>query len=193
MSAISPFPFHIGSVILIHQTCGKRSSLIWFVRLVSHIVPVGSYIFLNVEYYRAIHLFRTFEKLAYYFDSHLDYIPLTFMLGFFVQIVVRRWSVLFENMGYVERYTFFGIIQLFTWIFTFWRRQFDFSGNSKNLYSDFKGYVTLAVVTNKIQFMYKFGVNLCWFESVVVKFDPFYKSLVGSNFMLGFFKSFIKF
>uniref|UniRef100_A0A915AEA8 Bestrophin homolog n=2 Tax=Parascaris univalens TaxID=6257 RepID=A0A915AEA8_PARUN len=43
-----------------------------------------------------------FENIAYYFDTRLDYIPLTFMLGFFVQTIVRRWSVLFENMGYVE-------------------------------------------------------------------------------------------
>ncbi|VDO21300.1 unnamed protein product [Brugia timori] len=43
-----------------------------------------------------------FEKLANYFDTHLNYIPLTFMLGFFVQTVVKRWSVLFENMGYIE-------------------------------------------------------------------------------------------
>ncbi|VDK28846.1 unnamed protein product [Gongylonema pulchrum] len=43
-----------------------------------------------------------FENLMNYFNSHLTYIPLTFMLGFFVQIVVRRWSVLFQNMGYVE-------------------------------------------------------------------------------------------
>ncbi|VDN52776.1 unnamed protein product [Dracunculus medinensis] len=43
-----------------------------------------------------------FEQLAVYFDSHLKYIPLTFMLGFFVQIIVKRWSILFQNMGYVE-------------------------------------------------------------------------------------------
>uniref|UniRef100_A0A0N5AFL7 Bestrophin homolog n=1 Tax=Syphacia muris TaxID=451379 RepID=A0A0N5AFL7_9BILA len=45
---------------------------------------------------------RIFEELAQYLNSHLDYIPLTFMLGFFVQIIVQRWSVLFQNMGYVE-------------------------------------------------------------------------------------------
>uniref|UniRef100_A0A914RIX6 Bestrophin homolog n=1 Tax=Parascaris equorum TaxID=6256 RepID=A0A914RIX6_PAREQ len=47
-------------------------------------------------------IYRIFENIAYYFDTRLDYIPLTFMLGFFVQTIVRRWSVLFENMGYVE-------------------------------------------------------------------------------------------
>ncbi|MFH4984661.1 hypothetical protein AB6A40_011370 [Gnathostoma spinigerum] len=44
----------------------------------------------------------TFEELANYCDTHLDYIPLTFMLGFFVQIIIQRWSVLFQNMGYLE-------------------------------------------------------------------------------------------
>ncbi|VDM42167.1 unnamed protein product [Toxocara canis] len=44
----------------------------------------------------------TFENIANYLNKRLDYIPLTFMLGFFVQTIVRRWSVLFQNMGYVE-------------------------------------------------------------------------------------------
>ncbi|KHN78937.1 Bestrophin-1 [Toxocara canis] len=48
----------------------------------------------------------TFENIANYLNKRLDYIPLTFMLGFFVQTIVRRWSVLFQNMGYVERILF---------------------------------------------------------------------------------------
>ena len=32
-------------------------------------------------------------------DEKLDYIPLTFMLGFFVTIVVGRWGEIFNNIG----------------------------------------------------------------------------------------------
>uniref|UniRef100_A0A7I4YQJ0 Bestrophin homolog n=1 Tax=Haemonchus contortus TaxID=6289 RepID=A0A7I4YQJ0_HAECO len=37
-----------------------------------------------------------------YCESKLSYIPLTFMLGFFVTIVVDRWRNIFVNMGWIE-------------------------------------------------------------------------------------------
>ncbi|PIO61876.1 Bestrophin, partial [Teladorsagia circumcincta] len=43
-----------------------------------------------------------FEKFAMYCESKLAYIPLTFMLGFFVTIVVDRWRSIFQNMGWIE-------------------------------------------------------------------------------------------
>lgn len=33
----------------------------------------------------------------------MDFIPLTFMLGFFVTIIVRRWNDIFANLGWVEK------------------------------------------------------------------------------------------
>ncbi|VDO40989.1 unnamed protein product [Haemonchus placei] len=45
---------------------------------------------------------RQFEKVAMYCESKLSYIPLTFMLGFFVTIVVDRWRNIFVNMGWIE-------------------------------------------------------------------------------------------
>ncbi|KAK6044115.1 hypothetical protein COOONC_18380 [Cooperia oncophora] len=45
---------------------------------------------------------RQFEKFAMYCESKLAYIPLTFMLGFFVTIVVDRWRSIFQNMGWIE-------------------------------------------------------------------------------------------
>ncbi|VDL87262.1 unnamed protein product, partial [Nippostrongylus brasiliensis] len=35
-------------------------------------------------------------------DKHLRDIPLDFMLGFFVSLIVRRWSELFRNIGLIE-------------------------------------------------------------------------------------------
>ncbi|KJH45458.1 Bestrophin [Dictyocaulus viviparus] len=45
---------------------------------------------------------RVFERLAAHCDEKLDYIPLTFMLGFFVTIIVDRWRQIFNNMGWIE-------------------------------------------------------------------------------------------
>uniref|UniRef100_A0A0R3RKH2 Bestrophin homolog n=1 Tax=Elaeophora elaphi TaxID=1147741 RepID=A0A0R3RKH2_9BILA len=44
----------------------------------------------------------TFEQFVYYCDEKLDYIPLNFMLGFFVTIVLSRWINFFVNIGYIE-------------------------------------------------------------------------------------------
>ncbi|KAK5964688.1 Bestrophin [Trichostrongylus colubriformis] len=46
---------------------------------------------------------RNFERFAMYSESKLAYIPLTFMLGFFVTIVVDRWRSIFQNMGWIEK------------------------------------------------------------------------------------------
>ncbi|EJW74974.1 hypothetical protein WUBG_14116, partial [Wuchereria bancrofti] len=46
--------------------------------------------------------FSTFEQFVHYCDEKLDYIPLNFMLGFFVTIVVSRWVNFFVNIGYID-------------------------------------------------------------------------------------------
>lgn len=46
---------------------------------------------------------RQFSLLAQHCDKKLDYIPLTFMLGFFVTVVVDRWKNIFANMGFVDK------------------------------------------------------------------------------------------
>uniref|UniRef100_A0A1I7YDV9 Bestrophin homolog n=1 Tax=Steinernema glaseri TaxID=37863 RepID=A0A1I7YDV9_9BILA len=48
-----------------------------------------------------------FEAFAAHCDKKLDYIPLTFMLGFFVTIVVDRWKNMFNNMGFIENTALF--------------------------------------------------------------------------------------
>ncbi|CAJ0603945.1 unnamed protein product [Cylicocyclus nassatus] len=45
---------------------------------------------------------RIFEKLAHNFDIKLDYIPLTFMLAFFVSVIAERWRKILNNMGWIE-------------------------------------------------------------------------------------------
>ena len=43
-------------------------------------------------------------RLAYGLDSGLKQIPLMFMLGFFVSTIIGRWSKLFDNIGWIEKY-----------------------------------------------------------------------------------------
>jgi len=50
---------------------------------------------------------RIFASLAQYLNSKIDYIPLTFLLGFFVTIVVDRWKNIFANIGFVDSTAFY--------------------------------------------------------------------------------------
>ncbi|KAK6748359.1 hypothetical protein RB195_001154 [Necator americanus] len=45
---------------------------------------------------------RTLEDVAKQLDQHLHDIPIDFMLGFFVSIIVTRWLTLFNNVGLIE-------------------------------------------------------------------------------------------
>ncbi|VDM48556.1 unnamed protein product [Toxocara canis] len=45
---------------------------------------------------------RTFAAVAKYCEDHLKYIPLTFIVGFFVSNIASRWTVVFDKMGYAE-------------------------------------------------------------------------------------------
>ncbi|VDL65316.1 unnamed protein product [Nippostrongylus brasiliensis] len=46
--------------------------------------------------------FRFWDDFSALFDQKLDYIPLTFMLGFFVTIIVGRWKEIFNNIGWID-------------------------------------------------------------------------------------------
>lgn len=46
---------------------------------------------------------RLFGSFAQYLNDRMDYIPLTFLLGFFVTIVVDRWKNIFANIGFVDK------------------------------------------------------------------------------------------
>ncbi|CAL2040836.1 hypothetical protein CAEBREN_00752 [Caenorhabditis brenneri] len=45
---------------------------------------------------------RTFESVVRYFDKRLSYIPLEFVLGFFVTTVVNRWTKLYQTIGFID-------------------------------------------------------------------------------------------
>uniref|UniRef100_A0A914UXQ5 Bestrophin homolog n=1 Tax=Plectus sambesii TaxID=2011161 RepID=A0A914UXQ5_9BILA len=43
-----------------------------------------------------------FEDIAHFFYKYIDFIPLTFMLGFFVTFVVNRWNEIFKHIGWID-------------------------------------------------------------------------------------------
>uniref|UniRef100_A0A914VY79 Bestrophin homolog n=1 Tax=Plectus sambesii TaxID=2011161 RepID=A0A914VY79_9BILA len=43
-----------------------------------------------------------FENVTYFCYKYTDFIPLTFILGFFVSLVVQRWWDMFQNIGWVD-------------------------------------------------------------------------------------------
>ena len=45
-----------------------------------------------------------FERVVQYCDNRLSYIPLNFMLGFFVTAVVNRWTYLYQIIGFIDKY-----------------------------------------------------------------------------------------
>ncbi|EFO92983.1 hypothetical protein CRE_10127 [Caenorhabditis remanei] len=45
---------------------------------------------------------RVFESVVRYFDKRLSYIPLEFVLGFFVTTVVNRWTKLYQTIGFID-------------------------------------------------------------------------------------------
>lgn len=50
--------------------------------------------------------FSQFSKLAHFMEQRMENIPLTFLLGFFVTIVVDRWRNIFANIGFVDRFAY---------------------------------------------------------------------------------------
>ena len=45
---------------------------------------------------------REFHSLAQHINSRLDYLSLSFILGFFVSLVVDRWKRMFDNIGFID-------------------------------------------------------------------------------------------
>uniref|UniRef100_A0A3Q0SMK4 Bestrophin homolog n=1 Tax=Amphilophus citrinellus TaxID=61819 RepID=A0A3Q0SMK4_AMPCI len=49
---------------------------------------------------------RLFEKLSMYCDKYAEQIPVTFVLGFYVTLVVNRWWNQFVNLPWPDRLMF---------------------------------------------------------------------------------------
>uniref|UniRef100_A0A1I7XDB7 Bestrophin homolog n=1 Tax=Heterorhabditis bacteriophora TaxID=37862 RepID=A0A1I7XDB7_HETBA len=45
---------------------------------------------------------RVFEDICVFFDTYSSFIPITFMLGFYVSAVFTRWWQIFDNIGWID-------------------------------------------------------------------------------------------
>ncbi|RCN45964.1 bestrophin-1 family protein [Ancylostoma caninum] len=77
---------------------------IWKSILYELLLWIGLYyvVFVIYRYVLSHEAQGKFERVATYCNENLVYIPLTFMLGFFVSIIVDRWRQTFNNMGWIE-------------------------------------------------------------------------------------------
>lgn len=49
-------------------------------------------------------LYSLFERFGEYCDARMGYLPLNFVLGFFCNIIIRRWLKLFTSLGNIDKY-----------------------------------------------------------------------------------------
>lgn len=49
---------------------------------------------------------RIFVKVVRHCHDHEGWIPVTFMLGAFVTIVLQRWWSVVSNIGFIDKYVF---------------------------------------------------------------------------------------
>ncbi|VDN54529.1 unnamed protein product [Dracunculus medinensis] len=76
---------------------------IWKSVILELFVWLVLYIVLTLLYRKALKGFSSiYEQFVRYCDEKLGYIPLNFMLGFFVTSVLSRWINFFNNIGYID-------------------------------------------------------------------------------------------
>lgn len=60
------------------------------------------YVFITIIALVITKQFRIFEELSEFFYTYSDYIPITFLLGFYVSSVFTRWSQYLDNVGWID-------------------------------------------------------------------------------------------
>ncbi|VDM75248.1 unnamed protein product, partial [Strongylus vulgaris] len=82
----------------------KWRGSIWKAVLLELVVWLMFYGILSIIYRTALSYDqqKTFERVVLYCDARLSYIPLNFMLGFFVTAVVNRWTYLYQIIGFID-------------------------------------------------------------------------------------------
>ena len=51
-------------------------------------------------------IFSLFERFGEYCDARMGYLPLNFVLGFFCNIIIRRWLKLYTSLGNIDKLVF---------------------------------------------------------------------------------------
>ncbi|EYC13597.1 hypothetical protein Y032_0043g807 [Ancylostoma ceylanicum] len=82
---------------------------VWRAVYVEYFIWLAAYAILSCIYRFALNTEQQgkFEKFAEFCDKRLSYIPMNFMLGFFVTVVVNRWVTQFANLGMIDNIALF--------------------------------------------------------------------------------------
>ncbi|KIH58122.1 bestrophin-3 domain protein [Ancylostoma duodenale] len=82
---------------------------VWRAVYVEYFIWLSAYAILSCVYRFALNTEQQgkFEKFAEFCDKRLSYIPMNFMLGFFVTVVVNRWVTQFANLGMIDNIALF--------------------------------------------------------------------------------------
>ncbi|KAF8372673.1 best-8 [Pristionchus pacificus] len=81
---------------------GSIWRLVWKELIIWLVIYYAVMVFYRSEWILTPDGQRDFERLAHHIDKRIDWIPLTFILAFFVAIVLGRWTRIIDNMGYIE-------------------------------------------------------------------------------------------
>ncbi|PIO55704.1 hypothetical protein TELCIR_22908, partial [Teladorsagia circumcincta] len=78
---------------------------VWRAVYVEYLIWLSAYTILSCIYRFGFNKDQQgqFENFAAYCDKRLPYIPMNFMLGFFVTVVVNRWVTQFANLGMIDK------------------------------------------------------------------------------------------
>ncbi|VDM37902.1 unnamed protein product [Toxocara canis] len=77
---------------------------VWKAVIVELLLWSVCYQLIALTYYQLLsdHYQKVFQEVALSINKRMGYIPLEFILGFFVNAIVKRWTDAFHNMGYLE-------------------------------------------------------------------------------------------
>ncbi|CAJ0922150.1 unnamed protein product, partial [Mesorhabditis belari] len=82
---------------------------VWKSVLVEYFIWIVSYFIIYAIYRYALPKYnqKSLEEFIRFCDKSLGFIPLNFMLSFFVTTVVNRWTVMFTNLGLIDNVALF--------------------------------------------------------------------------------------
>ncbi|KAE9419554.1 hypothetical protein Angca_006628 [Angiostrongylus cantonensis] len=88
-----------------HRLLFRWKGSVWQAVWAELLIWCTLYGFLSILYHLFLirHHKEIFEDICIFFDQHSTFIPLTFMLGFYVTAVFNRWWLVFGNIGWIDQ------------------------------------------------------------------------------------------
>ncbi|WKX96105.1 hypothetical protein Q1695_012510 [Nippostrongylus brasiliensis] len=88
-----------------HRLLFKWKGSVWQAVWADVLVWCALYGALSVMYrvFLVDHHKLIFEDICIFFEQHASFIPVTFMLGFYVSAVYNRWWQVYENIGWIDQ------------------------------------------------------------------------------------------